>query len=56
MNPKQTLPLLATLPALAAAPPLLIGAAIGLGLFWLFSDDNKTDKPKSATIFDSCWF
>ena len=49
MNTKQTVPLLAALPALpalaAAAPPLLIGAAIGLGLLWLFSDDEKKEAP-----------
>jgi hypothetical protein len=42
MNAKQAAPLLAALPALELiAPPLLIGAAIGLGLVWLFSDDEK---------------
>jgi hypothetical protein len=43
MNPKQTIPLLAKLsPALiAAGPPVLIGAAIGMGLLWLLFGDKK---------------
>ncbi len=46
MKPTQTLPLLATLgPAAVAAPPLLIGAAIGLGLIWLFSEKERSTPP-----------
>lgn len=47
MNPKQTAPLLVTLaPAIAAAPPLLIGGAIGLGIVWLIKEllDRDGDK------------
>jgi len=53
MNAKQTAPLVATLPAIAAAaPPLIIGGAIGLGIVllvkWLLSDDDKEKKPETA--------
>jgi outer membrane biosynthesis protein TonB len=46
MNAKQTAPLLLTLPAIvAAAPAILVGSAIGCGIYytlkWLFSDDEK---------------
>jgi hypothetical protein len=58
MNPKQTVPLVVTLaPFIAAAPPLLIGAAIGLGLIWLFSEDEKAKpatKPAEAKP-ESSW-
>ncbi len=44
MKPIQTVPLAVSLaPAIAAAPPLLIGAAIGLGLIWLFSDKKESE-------------
>ena len=50
MKPNQTVPLIATFaPALAAAPPLLIGAAIGVGLLWLLSDK---DEPTPPTVQD----
>lgn len=44
MNPKQVIPALAKLaPVLAAAaPPVLIGAAIGGAILWLLSSDNKS--------------
>lgn len=53
MNAKQTAPLLVTLPALAAAAPaLIIGGAIGLGVVLvlksLLSDDDKEKKPKTV--------
>lgn len=50
MNPKQTIPVLAKLaPVLAAAgPPTIIGAAIGLGLLWLFSGNKKKTEPDTA--------
>ena len=53
MNAKQTAPLVATLPAIAAAaPPLIIGGAIGLGIVllvkWLLSDDDKEKKLETA--------
>jgi len=45
MKPQQTIPLLTTLaPALAVAPPLLIGGAIVVGLIWLFQ--TKTRPPR----------
>jgi hypothetical protein len=45
MNPKQSVPLIAKLsPLVAAAPPLLVFAGIGLTLYWLFSDE-KQKKP-----------
>ena len=49
MNPKETIPVLAKLaPVLAAAgPPALIGVAIGLGLLWLFSDNEKEETPEA---------
>lgn len=44
MKPTQTVPLAVSLaPAIAAAPPLLIGAAIGLGLIWLFSGKKESE-------------
>ena len=47
MNPKQALPVVTTLaPVLAAAPPLLFGAALVVGLVWLFSD--KQEKTEAA--------
>ncbi len=47
MKPNQTVPLLATLaPAVAVVPPLLFGAVIGLGLIWLFSNEEK--QPEAA--------
>jgi len=46
MKPNQTVPLLATLaPAAVAAPPLLILAAIGVGLIWLFSEKQEPAPP-----------
>ena len=49
MKPNQTVSLLATLgPAAVAAPPLLIGAAIGLGLIWLLSEKEKPTTPQAA--------
>jgi hypothetical protein len=49
MNSKQTVPLIATLaPALAVAPPLLIGAAIGLGILWLLSKKQDAATPPLA--------
>ena len=50
MNAKQTAPLLATLPALGAVPPVLIIAAIGLGLLWLLSDDEKKKLAADANL------
>lgn len=51
MNPKQTVPLAVTLaPVIAAAPPVLIGAAIGLGIIWLLkclSDAEPTKQPET---------
>jgi hypothetical protein len=43
MNDTRTLPAIAIsgVTLAAAAPALAIGAAIGLGLLWLFSDDEK---------------
>src|SRR5208282_1541122 len=50
MNPKQTVPLIATIAAVA--PPLLIGGAIGCGIYytlkWLLSDDDKENKPETV--------
>jgi hypothetical protein len=53
MNAKQTAPIVATLPAIAAAaPPLIIGGAIGLGIVllvkWLLSADDKEKKLETA--------
>ena len=55
MKPNQTVPLLVSLAPLATvAPPVLIGAALGLALLWLFSDKEDspsphvTDKPAPA--------
>lgn len=53
MNAKQTAPLVTTLPAIAAAaPPLIIGGAIGLGIVLLLkrllSDDDKEKKLETA--------
>jgi hypothetical protein len=49
MKPNQTAPLLASLaPIVAAAPPVLIVAAIGLGLYWLFSGEDDSPSPKHA--------
>jgi hypothetical protein len=50
MNAKQTAPLLATLPALASIPPVLIIAAIGLGFLWLLSDDEKEKPTADANL------
>jgi hypothetical protein len=57
MNAKQTAPLIVTLPALAelaaAAPPLIIVGAIGVGgyflLKWLCSDDTEK-KPEIVPV------
>jgi type IV secretory pathway VirB10-like protein len=51
MNPKQTVPLIATGASLAAvAPALLFFAGVGLTLFWLLSDSKgkKLDTPTDA--------
>lgn len=46
MKNPQTIPLLTTVvPALIAAPPILIGLAIGVGLIWLASDEKKPASP-----------
>lgn len=46
MKPTETVPLLASLaPVAAFAPPVLIGAAIGLGLIWLFLEENEPEPP-----------
>jgi hypothetical protein len=46
MKPNQTVPLLTALaPAFAAAPPLLIGGAIVLGVIWVLSDKDETTSP-----------
>jgi hypothetical protein len=51
MNPKQTVPLLASLtPALAAAPPALIGLAIGAVVLWALSNKKKTDATPAAPV------
>src|SRR5262249_8076360 len=48
MKPNQAIPLVAAgAPVIAAAPPLLIVAAVGLGLLWLFS--SKDDSPTPAS-------
>lgn len=46
MKPNQTVPLAVSL-APMLAPPVLIGAAIGLGLVWLFSE-KKTSPPPTT--------
>ena len=52
MNPKQTVPLLVTLaPLVAAAPPLIIGGAIGLGIVCVLKAllfDDEEAKPEAA--------
>lgn len=49
MKPTQTVPLAVSLaPAIAAAPPLLIGAAIGLGLIWLFSGKKESETSEGS--------
>jgi hypothetical protein len=52
MNPKQIVPLAVRLaPAIAAAPPLLLGGAIGLGIVLLikaFSDSDKENQPDAT--------
>jgi hypothetical protein len=55
MNPKQTVPLIATLAPLAPAiapiiPALLIGGAGILILNWLFSDDDKEKKLEAVPV------
>ena len=51
MNPNQTVPLAVALaPAAAAAPPILIGAAIVLGLIWLFSDKEEPSPAQQEEI------
>jgi hypothetical protein len=55
MNPKQAIPLMATIapfsPAIAPIiPALLIGGAGILFLNWLFSDDDKETKPGTAPV------
>ena len=49
MKPTQTVPLAVSLaPMLAAAPPVLIGAAIGLGLIWLFSGKKESETCENS--------
>ena len=52
MNAKQTAPLLVTLaPLIAAAPPLIIGGAIGLGIVYLLKalfSDGKEAQPEAS--------
>ena len=49
MNAKQTAPLIPALATAAVvAPPILIGAAIGLGLIWLFSNKEKSEEKPTA--------
>lgn len=52
MNPKQTAPLIALVPAIATiTPPILIGGAIGLGILFLLKSilsENKETKPESV--------
>lgn len=52
MKPNQIVPLLVNLgPAAAAvAPPVLIGLAIGVGLLWLFSDNEESSPAQQAEI------
>ena len=45
MKPQQTIPIIAsTAEFLAVAPPILIVAAIGLGLYWLLSSEEKAQR------------
>jgi len=49
MNPKQLVPLAASAAPLAvAAPPLIFGAAIALGLYWLFASEDEPDETPGA--------
>jgi hypothetical protein len=54
MNPKQTAPLLLTLPALAAAAPtIIIGGAIGLAIALVLKallSDDKQKQPETASV------
>lgn len=51
MNPKQTVPLAVTLaPAIAAAPAVIIGGVIGLGIVWLIKSALDSGKSQSAEI------
>jgi hypothetical protein len=54
MKPNQTVSLAVSLaPVLAAAPPVLIGAAIGLGLIWLFAGKNEAETPEQPAAQSS---
>src|SRR5436305_1267571 len=51
MNPKQTVPLIAAAaPVALAAPPVLILAALGLGLLWLFSIEKKAEVAPAKPV------
>ncbi|MFM2294367.1 MAG: hypothetical protein RLZZ350_780 [Verrucomicrobiota bacterium] len=46
MKPQETAPVvLALAPLAAAAPAIVIAGAFVCGLIWLFSDDEKKEKP-----------
>jgi hypothetical protein len=52
MKPQQTLPLLTAIaPAALAVPPIALIAALGVGLIWLLSRDDKPEpKPAGAGV------
>ena len=46
MKPQETAPIVVALaPVAAAAPAIVIVGAVVCGLIWLFSDDEKKEKP-----------
>ena len=48
MNPKQTVPLAVALaPAIAAAPAVIIGGVIGLGIIWLIKSLASDETPET---------
>jgi hypothetical protein len=51
MKPNQAAPLIAAAaPVALAAPPVLILAALGLGLLWLFSSEKKTEAAPAKPV------